>query len=786
MRKWQLQALAWTFSAFLPKDSDGDSDGDDGTPEDDYYALLGISRSAKADDIRRAYKKKSLQLHPDKIAQRAAAGNKTEEEIRRDFQKVKEAYETLSDPQKRELYDGLGPLGMKFINNPQSAMDPHTLLDNLSKSSFCDRTKLFGVVLTFTLLVLMQPILICSKIDQDLRGTGGVLADSSWMAVLVPLWFLDVFFLIMFAAARVVGPTIKLLCAIVLEVFLALKWDGTVSWSYAVVLIPLYLLEVTRLGSCLYWVRKINADMLRMVTIDMLEEDIIPRHYSGRGDGDGGDGGDGETKDEETGDGGDGDSCTRLYADLTEEERDEINNIYIIVHVPPDVAEAARAAAEHDGEEIDHDEQIAHSPECKAALEVMYQAFRTVRNIIVIHVTTIVLLVLKADGIKNYSWWIVSVPLWVQIGFTMISSCLKCCTAGAGASGEEELLVMQTGGGRKKDDDDDNDGDDDSDSEDEDENDEPLVPPTRSGPNSTTAAAAKESPKKAARAEDSDEPPPLEGIDGPRSEDNFAVEEAKVAVDEDALKSMKISELKAELAEYSISTASFVEKSEFVDALAEARANGMPKSTTAATSTSEDKPSSTSNDDSDDDESSGIYIDEETFKAWASAQAANEAKASEIAAKACSRCCEQVFWAMMLALFVAKLAGEDVDDGDASGSSSFSTFWILFPFLLVAGLFLCCCCCSIYCASNVEDLEENMRQSMMRPGGGDDEENPAADAAEAETEAQSETPFIPMPPPQNDTPNQAAAEAPETESKHEATSEAHKDDAQSEASDDLD
>ena len=61
----------------------------------DYYATLGVSRDATTEEIRRAYRKKARQLHPD------YAGPESEEA----FKQVSMAYEVLSDPQKRERYD---------------------------------------------------------------------------------------------------------------------------------------------------------------------------------------------------------------------------------------------------------------------------------------------------------------------------------------------------------------------------------------------------------------------------------------------------------------------------------------------------------------------------------------------------------------------------------------------------------------------------------------------------------------------------------------------------------
>jgi curved DNA-binding protein len=63
----------------------------------DYYSILGIPKNASEQDIRKAYKQKSMQHHPDR------GGNEDE------FKKVNEAYQTLKDPQKRQQYDNPQP-----------------------------------------------------------------------------------------------------------------------------------------------------------------------------------------------------------------------------------------------------------------------------------------------------------------------------------------------------------------------------------------------------------------------------------------------------------------------------------------------------------------------------------------------------------------------------------------------------------------------------------------------------------------------------------------------------
>lgn len=71
----------------------------------DYYDILEISRTATADEIKKAYRKKALQFHPDK--------NPGDAEAEKRFKEVSEAYEVLSDEKKRPMYDRYGKEGVQ-------------------------------------------------------------------------------------------------------------------------------------------------------------------------------------------------------------------------------------------------------------------------------------------------------------------------------------------------------------------------------------------------------------------------------------------------------------------------------------------------------------------------------------------------------------------------------------------------------------------------------------------------------------------------------------------------
>lgn len=71
----------------------------------EYYDLLGVSKTATQDEIKKAYRKLAVKYHPDK--------NPDNKEAEQKFKKISEAYEALSDPQKRAAYDRFGKDGMQ-------------------------------------------------------------------------------------------------------------------------------------------------------------------------------------------------------------------------------------------------------------------------------------------------------------------------------------------------------------------------------------------------------------------------------------------------------------------------------------------------------------------------------------------------------------------------------------------------------------------------------------------------------------------------------------------------
>src|SRR4029077_9787698 len=91
----------------------------------DYYEVLEVAKGASADDIKKAYRKAALKFHPDK--------NPGNPEAETRFKECAEAYEVLSDPQKKARYDQYGHEGLR--GQPMhdfSHMDVHSIEDLFS------------------------------------------------------------------------------------------------------------------------------------------------------------------------------------------------------------------------------------------------------------------------------------------------------------------------------------------------------------------------------------------------------------------------------------------------------------------------------------------------------------------------------------------------------------------------------------------------------------------------------------------------------------------------------
>jgi len=76
------------------------------TPKQDYYETLGVSRDASQNDIKRAYRRLAREHHPDVNPHDNAAAEQR-------FKEINEAYQVLSDPEKRSIYDRYGHAGME-------------------------------------------------------------------------------------------------------------------------------------------------------------------------------------------------------------------------------------------------------------------------------------------------------------------------------------------------------------------------------------------------------------------------------------------------------------------------------------------------------------------------------------------------------------------------------------------------------------------------------------------------------------------------------------------------
>jgi DnaJ domain/Transmembrane Fragile-X-F protein len=369
-----LAFLLCCCKSFLGTDDEGD--------DNDYYKVLGVDRDASQDDLKRAYKRQSLQMHPDKLAQR---GESVTAESQAKFTKMKEAYDVLSDPHKRDTYDALGTRGTRWIEEPFS-IDPQELAHNFAKSSILDRAKIFGIFVAIAIAVFILPVLVCLHVD------GAFGHDASWFATLTPLWLWDAFLIFYHSRVILMGPIprpehippeewvdplpmkkrilsmVRFVLIVFFEVLVALKLDDILVVPWFLVFTPLYVWE----GTTLY--KKWPLARMRIVTVEDLEV-----------------------------------ALGKPFSEFTPAEKELIGKRYSVVSSTSspdfDAAQKLKTRARHD---------------------VVKSVFR---------IAFVVILLIQLDGGLEWSWWLVFAPIWIM-------SLLVCC-ANYQAFAEVQRLAME-------------------------------------------------------------------------------------------------------------------------------------------------------------------------------------------------------------------------------------------------------------------------------------------------------------------------------------------------------
>eukprot|EP00573_Skeletonema_grethae_P009019 CAMPEP_0201694876 /NCGR_PEP_ID=MMETSP0578-20130828/6984_1 /ASSEMBLY_ACC=CAM_ASM_000663 /TAXON_ID=267565 /ORGANISM="Skeletonema grethea, Strain CCMP 1804" /LENGTH=612 /DNA_ID=CAMNT_0048180609 /DNA_START=60 /DNA_END=1898 /DNA_ORIENTATION=+ len=326
-----------------------------------FYDLLNVDRHATQDELKRAYKRQSLQMHPDKLAQR---GRTVTAADRDRFTRMRNAYEVLSDPRRRETYDAIGERGMKWMEDPLS-IDPQELAHNFATSSILDRSKIFAIFLAIYVAVFLLPILVCLMAD-------GTFGGAKWVAVLAPLWCWDVFITFYHARVILMGPIkrpehipeeewvdplpmkkrvsalVRFVFLVSFQILLALKMDGIIAFPWWVVFIPLYFWEAMALK------KKISLTMIQIVTHAELELAI-----------------------------------GKSFAACDASEKEDIHRRFILV--------PAKSGPVYDSA-------------CRIKAEAKMDLVR-----ILARVAFTILMVMNLELGKEWSWWIVFIPIFVMV-----------------------------------------------------------------------------------------------------------------------------------------------------------------------------------------------------------------------------------------------------------------------------------------------------------------------------------------------------------------------------------
>ncbi|ETW10469.1 hypothetical protein H310_00766 [Aphanomyces invadans] len=146
------------------------------------YDVMGVAPNVTQEELKKAYRRKALQLHPDK------RGNTPE--AQEEFTIMKSAYDILSDPKQRDIYDMMGEDGVKLVHQYGDLRPDELLvamLNSLAQSGPLGKCIIFSFVAVFVGFFILIPLFVCLKVDQDIGW--------SWLTVFTPMWILDGIFL---------------------------------------------------------------------------------------------------------------------------------------------------------------------------------------------------------------------------------------------------------------------------------------------------------------------------------------------------------------------------------------------------------------------------------------------------------------------------------------------------------------------------------------------------------------------------------------------------------------
>lgn len=636
--------------------------------EREFYEILDLPRNASADDIKKAYRQKSLALHPDKIAQRRQAHSEAQNAAA-EYELVQEAYAALHDTKHRQEYHAVqcSVARYRFIQSGNSS-NPAALFENLNTASCIDRTKLVSVAVMAIFIVLLQPILVAAKVNAVVRKENGgseddPILDVKWTVILIPWWLINfiwllVTLLLLFLETnkkRVLSAVIGQTCWILGWILLALAWDDPPD-NWQLVAVPFYLWQATQILVAVFHIRETRREYETMISPEKLQE------VAG--------------------------------SEATEEDLMELAQQYTVITVDPqEIAAAIHVMNSTSEESLTNDEieelKIHLSAEFQLNEKIIQHHTEQIAKCCLVDLPFIALVASQLDGKIDTSWWVVFLPVLLYLGSKLVQSFCTCCfTLGP----DTELILVNNGNvpNAKQDD----------------EHDE------EKGQSEGNAAVDDGEDK------------------NPTDSDAFKEKEKSISSDPEPVSNDNVgtgTETEGKTLDNSASTDP-MDKAAISDALngeeepstAFAPASGDIEDFNLKTETTSDEKSKP------EDAEDVPKIDEETYRAWQSAYAKAEESEMEKQAKAHSTCCLVSFQLTMLCLVIGKID----NDYEADGDISYNTFWILFPIFLIAGLILICCSCIIYGArgegvlSSIGKPEPNKENGGADASGNGDDESP--------------------------------------------------------------